>query len=264
MKDIKLVTIDLDGTLLSSQKIISPEAVSVIKEKEAQGVKITIATGRTFESARSYFEQLDLAVPVITSNGARILDNQKVYQTLQIPIKAVRTLFDMAIDKGLSVIYTIDGLEYVYQVTPWVEYQRKQKGLYMRDHNFSESEWESVSVEKIMVWNDNTERSVSIIEKDLENLKEYIRVVQYANRCYEIMHPQATKANGAKFVAEYLGIPMSQVMHIGDDVNDVILLEEAGYSVAPANSQLVALEVARYRSPYKRTEAVIDALTQFT
>lgn len=264
MSKISLVTIDLDGTLLNSQKVISQEAINVIKNKEAQGVNITIATGRTYESARSYFEQLDLAVPVITSNGARILDQYKTYQTLQIPIHNIRPLFDIAISKGLSVIYTIDGLEYVYEVTPWVKYQRQQKNLYLRDHLFSEAEWKSVSVEKIMVWNDNTERSVSVLESDLEVYKEHIRIIQYANRCYEIMNPTATKASGAKFVADYLNIPMSEVMHIGDDMNDIALLTEAGFSVAPANSQLAALEVAKYKSPYKRTDAVIDALQQFT
>ncbi|HWQ62368.1 MAG TPA: HAD family hydrolase, partial [Negativicutes bacterium] len=69
---IKLVAIDLDDTLLDNSRTISPRARAAIAAAVAQGVTVTVATGRMFPSALPYAQQLGLDVPLITYNGALV------------------------------------------------------------------------------------------------------------------------------------------------------------------------------------------------
>lgn len=71
---IKAVALDLDGTLLTTDKKISDINRDVLKELEQQGVKIFIVTGRTYNAAKPYAEYLDLGGVVISYNGAKVVE----------------------------------------------------------------------------------------------------------------------------------------------------------------------------------------------
>ena len=93
---IKAVMLDLDGTLLNNDHRISDTNKKVLKKLENKGIKIFLATGRSYESMRSYHEELNLTTPAICYNGAKIIypnGNEKEYPVKEIPLK---TLIEIA------------------------------------------------------------------------------------------------------------------------------------------------------------------------
>src|SRR5215211_5391122 len=74
---IKLVAIDLDGTLLSTRKTITPKTHTAIKAAAAAGIKVVLATARPPRSVRTYYEALNLDTPTINYNGALIWDEPR-------------------------------------------------------------------------------------------------------------------------------------------------------------------------------------------
>src|SRR5262249_6691350 len=86
--DIRLVAIDLDGTLLSSRKTITPMTHTAIKATLAAGVKIVLATARPPRSVRHYYEALRLDTPTINYNGALIWDETRRRVVEHVPLDA--------------------------------------------------------------------------------------------------------------------------------------------------------------------------------
>src|SRR4051794_39908176 len=85
---IKLVAIDLDGTLLSSRKTITPKTHTAIKAAIATGVKVVLATARPPRSVRSYYEALKLDTPTVNYNGALIWDEARRRAVEHVPLDA--------------------------------------------------------------------------------------------------------------------------------------------------------------------------------
>ena len=77
----KMIAIDLDNTLLTSEKKVDRETADLIKKADTAGKKVVLATGRMFEAAVPFLEELELDTPLITYNGALVKDvNRKVIQ----------------------------------------------------------------------------------------------------------------------------------------------------------------------------------------
>ena len=94
MDKIKLVVIDLDGTLLDNQKEIHPFNQEMIQKVQQLGIPVTIATGRGMASTRKYAEQLGITEPLITYNGAVIStsDNSRILQRNVMPLAETKEL----------------------------------------------------------------------------------------------------------------------------------------------------------------------------
>ena len=115
-KDLKhlLLISDLDGTLLPFDKRIPPEDLEIIRQFQAAGGRFTIATGRTYEAASVYLEQVQPNAPVILYNGAMLFDPVKKQPIATLPLASsvrqiVRELLDWNPDMGAEIL-TADGI----------------------------------------------------------------------------------------------------------------------------------------------------------
>src|SRR6266567_4078078 len=85
-KPVRMVAIDLDGTLLSSRKTITPKTHAALKAAVAAGVKIVLATARPPRSVRTYYEALKLDMPTINYNGALVWDEPRRRVVEHVPL----------------------------------------------------------------------------------------------------------------------------------------------------------------------------------
>ena len=105
MDKIKAIFLDLDGTALTSEHTISENLKNKLNELEKRGVKIFIATGRTFTSVSPFIEMLKIKNPVITYNGGRIVDpttKKKIYEK-PLDANAVEKIIKIAREKKYSL-----------------------------------------------------------------------------------------------------------------------------------------------------------------
>ena len=113
MDKIKAIFLDLDGTTLTSEHTISENLKNKLNELEKKGVKIFIATGRTFTSASPFIEMLKIKNPVITYNGGRIVDpaTKKMVYEKPLDANAVEKIIKIAREKNIHLnLYTDDKL----------------------------------------------------------------------------------------------------------------------------------------------------------
>jgi Cof subfamily protein (haloacid dehalogenase superfamily) len=237
---LKLIAIDLDGTLLNSKNAISPRTEAAIRRAAESGIVVTIATGRMYRSALAIAKKLDLDVPLITYNGALVRSvSGKVYYHRPIPeklsheimmlFKEMRwhiqtyiddTLYVRHLDKKAKAYATIAGVEAV----PLGDALYTIKGEPTKMLGIADSPEEAGAMYEYLNADFGT--------------KLFIAISQAPNAIYvEICHPEVSKGKALTMLAQNLSIKKEEIMAIGDSGNDVSLLDAAGLPVAMANAR---------------------------
>ncbi|MFD0715234.1 Cof-type HAD-IIB family hydrolase [Paenibacillus sp. GCM10027626] len=244
MTQIKLVALDMDGTLLNDQQEISKENAYWIHKALDAGVKVCFATGRGFPSAVPYAEQLKLDTPMITVNGSEIW--HKPYElfdrTLMSP-QLVRRLHRLALqeEECWYWAYTVKG---IVNKETWIEadyeqYEWLKFGFYTEDR--------------------------AALKRILHELSQWeeIEVTNSSPDNIEINPAGISKAGGIRKLCALLGIEMSQVAAMGDSMNDIAMIREVGLGVAVGNAQQAVKEAADEVIVTNNEHAVAHLLQHF-
>ncbi|MDO5689421.1 MAG: HAD family hydrolase [Tissierellia bacterium] len=243
---IELVVCDLDGTLLDRDELLPEEAIAMARALKQKGIGFTIATGRTEEMAEAYVDALQLDIPYILSNGVTIKDKDTVYQRNTVPLRGLKALMEEADTLGMSLVYTVQGKEWVYKKTPWIESQQLAFDRYHNIHFPTASEFETLQIDKLMVMDDIREGAIAGIEKLCLGLPAEYGYTRYTDKSVEVVHAASTKGSALKILANLLNIEADRILVVGDHQNDVEMLEYAGVGVVVANGIPEAKAVADY------------------
>lgn len=237
----KLIAIDMDGTLLNDRHEVPEDVKYTLAEAKKQGIKIVLCSGRPIGGIQSYIKALNLNQEgdfAIAYNGALVQDTHtnevvaelslghadlvKLYE-LSMELKTPMHFFDT---KG---VYTPNADISDYTV---LEAYLSEIPLGYRQVSDIPS---NMSIPKIMFVNhpDKLNRTIEELPKSLN--KQYT-IVQSAPYFLEFVHPSASKGNAVKMLAEQLGIKQEETMTIGDNGNDLSMIEYAGCGVAMGNA----------------------------
>ena len=273
MQKVKLIALDMDETLIpSSTEEVSEENARAIAAAQKAEIPVTIATGRIYTYTKNTVDELNINIPVIASNGADIRLNHKPLKTDSLDIKDVESVINEAsrFDGMMRFIFSGD---YIY-TTP----KDKNEHLFERwlknspggilpvkyfnsfDEIFPEVEG---NVQKILLWAQNKNQH-NEAKNNLDGLNGNFTVSNGEDINLEINSKGMSKAEGLKFIADRLNVPMENVMAIGDSGNDASMLEAAGISVAVENAMPVAKEAAEYITASCLNDGVAEAIYRFT
>lgn len=123
MKPVKMITIDLDGTLLRSDGSVSDRTVRTLQAARDKGVVVAIATGRMYQTARPYGDRLDLGdSPLLLFAGGLIetLESKKILFQQAIPQQTAQELVDLAREKGWQMQTYIDDVLRTAKDDKWI------------------------------------------------------------------------------------------------------------------------------------------------
>lgn len=260
---VKLVVSDMDGTLLGPGSFLGQEALPMVQQLKQRGIGFTIATGRSRSLSEGYEALLGLKLPYISCNGAMILRRGQVIKKHSIPLCGLRALIEEADRQEMSIVFSIDGEEFYLRETPWILEKRESEGFYQNRMELSETVWETLCLEKIMIMDGDASGRIGQIEAKCRALPAQYGFTRYNDRSVEIVHREATKANGIRFLSQYLGIPMKEILAIGDHQNDCEMLRAAGIGVAVANAIPAAQENADYVTSGDHLAGVLEAVHTF-
>lgn len=253
MKTIGLIALDLDGTLLDSQKCLSSRNKEALRRCAHMGIQIVPTTGRAVDGIMSEIRSLEGVRYAITTNGGNIADldnvkslnrctlsNKKAQEVLDIA-KKYHAMYDPYINgRGISQPSFIEhmeefGLSAVIQ--KMVRSTRDVVPDVIRHVQETGSE-----VEKVNIYlGDLDERDM--LRNELSSVEGIIISSSLYNNL-EINAQGATKGNALLWLADYLGIERSQTMAFGDGENDISMLKAAGIGVAMGNGLEIAKDAA--------------------
>jgi len=261
---IKLIALDMDGTLLDRQLVIPPRSLKAIAAALDRGVKVTIATGRMFCSAQPYARRLGLGdIPLITYNGGLVKTavSGKVLLHLPVPRELARAVVQFAQERRLYIQYYLDDQVLVPEVN-------EKARLY-----YEISQVEPIPVGDLLAALTGDPTKLLIIEDEekmpgiARELKEHFGDQFYLTGSYpfflEIMHREISKARSLSLVAQRLGIRREEIMAIGDSYNDQQMLAYAGLGVAIKSAPPEVQAAAAYVPQAEGVEGVAEAIERF-
>lgn len=261
---IRLVVTDVDGTIVGKDEVLHEEMVSYVKLVKEKGIQFTIATGRPKEMAEKYVKQLGLDIPYIACNGGMLIKDGTLLSSKTMALSELQEVFKAADGLGMSLLSSIDGMERAYRKTPYVREQQELYGRYLNPAAFTEEEWETVRPDKVFVMAAVRDGSIGAVERLCQKLPPSFSYKRYGDKAIDILPREATKENALRKLAASLNLTMDQVLFVGDDLNDVEAILEAGVGVAVANAQPAAKEQADYITKERCYLGVMEAVDRFT
>jgi len=252
-REIKLVAIDLDGTLLTSNKQVTSKTIETLKKVVEQGVIVVIATGRPLLGLEPVIEGVPRSPYMLTTNGARVvnMNTGEVILERLISHDVVLKIFNILDQYDCVKEIFYDGQGYVaademsrihlYHKKPEMcDYVRKTRKPIPDILEFIKEKKKSADKAQGIFNNMEIRQQVW---QELNNLGELTLFDSYYYNI-EINAKGVEKGSSLKFLAERLGIKQDEVMAIGDGANDFWMIQYAGVGVAMGNSKNRIKEVA--------------------
>ncbi|UTL73146.1 Cof-type HAD-IIB family hydrolase [Bacillus halotolerans] len=236
--NIKLIAIDMDGTLLNDEQLISDENRNAIREAEDKGVYVVISTGRTLMTCRDLAESLKLSSFLITANGSEIWDsNFNLVERKLLHTDHIKMMWD---------------LRNKHNTNFWASTVNKVwRGEF--PENITDHEWLKFGFD---IEDDDIRNEVLA---ELRKNKE-LEITNSSPTNIEVNALGINKAAALAKVSEKLGFTMENVMAMGDSLNDIAMIKEAGLGVAMGNAQDVVKETADWITDTNIEDGVAKAI----
>ena len=272
MKNIKLVAIDLDGTLLTSDKQITSRTIETLKKVVEKGVIVVIATGRPLLGLDSVIKDVPKSPYILATNGARVVnvDTGEVILERLISHDVVLEIFEILekYDCVKEIFY--DGQGYVatdeldrihlYHKKPQMcDYVRKTRKPIPDILEFIKEKEKSADKAQ-GIFNNMEIRQRAW--QELNHLGKLTLVDSYYYNI-EINAKGVEKGSSLRFLAEKLGIDQKEVMAIGDGANDFWMIEYAGVGVAMGNAKDRIKEIADVVTLSNDEDGVAQVLEEY-
>ncbi|MDY0393257.1 Cof-type HAD-IIB family hydrolase [Virgibacillus halophilus] len=241
MTNIKLIALDMDGTLLDKEDKISSRNKQAIKQAQEQGVTVVLSTGRFLKTCFPYAEELGLSSYLVTSNGGQIwtMDQELVEEHI-LETKSIEKMY--AIGKEADIAMWLVSAEDVY-------------------HNELPEDYQTREWLKFGCVTDDLAKLDSVVAQvakigDLE-------ITNSMPNNMEVNPIGVNKANALKTVCKKLGITMDQVLAAGDSLNDIKMIEQAGLGVAMGNAQDAVKQAADFVTEDHDQDGVAKAIAHY-
>lgn len=266
---IKLLVLDIDGTIAGESNQISKPVKLAIAAAQKQNIQVTLATGRMYRSALPYYEQIETKLPLIAYNGAWI-QNPDTQEKEHLPIGK-----EIALE--LLNYFESPGMNSYFGVHCYLEDQLYVKEITPSTQEYAErSQVAAIPVgdlRKILQVNPTKVLAIAhqpqMIKKCFPDLKtrysrEKVHLTQSSDNLLEAMHPQVNKGKAVQYLTEkVLGIKPTEVMAIGDNFNDLEMLQYAGVSIAMGSAPPEIKQVAHWVAPDVEADGVAVAINKF-
>jgi len=252
MAKYKLLVVDIDGTLVDKHGAISDEDKRALASAAAVGVKVALSTGRVIKACRRIIDLLSLDGYHIFFDGALVSDPHKNREVYAQPIKGevVRRAVEFARANDIYLeLYSSES--FFTERENWSDDVHRQ--FFRLEPTLVDFTgiWQQERIVKaeLVVHNAEERRKAELFQSEFNGRLRFsiARSPAYPEIDFiNIVDPGVSKGEALKTLASFLSIPISEVIAIGDGLNDIPLLEAAGLAVAMGNAFPEVKKVADY------------------
>lgn len=272
MSKIKMIGLDLDGTLLTSNKELTEYTIEILKRAIEEGIIVLVATGRPYTGIPEQLRKFPGMRYALTSNGARIIDTweNKVLIEKLFPVDSAK--------KALEIFDKYDTLQEVY--FDGQGYAEAEKLNMAEKYHQNPAMWKYIrttrkpvhSLNEIIAKEKRAMDKVQAIFADQEEMElawaelskiEEFEIVSSLGYNIEINAAGVNKGTGLVELGKLLGIQREEIMACGDGDNDEAMLREVGFGVAMANATDFVKAAADYITETNDEEGAAKAIERF-
>ncbi|KRL00623.1 Cof-type HAD-IIB family hydrolase [Liquorilactobacillus capillatus] len=249
----KMVTCDLDETLLTDDKKITPENIKLIQTAAAKGIYFVPNTGRNYLTVQKNLRELGLFQKkneyVISFNGGAIVENKdnRFLKVNPMSFETIAQLFKLGVEHNYCIhVYSLHEL-YIWNMN-----QNEIAYLSGRINGWVDLEEDNIEklrgkeLVKILFFVPAAKERRELREFVTENINDNLNITFSSDRYIEFNDPAADKGRATLQLGEQLGIKPAEIIAIGDNSNDLPMIQKAGLGVCVSNGKDFVKEHANY------------------
>lgn len=265
---VKMIALDMDGTLLNPQHEITAAVKSAIEQAKAKGILVVLASGRPYIGMQKYIAELGLNVPgqyCISYNGGLVQRAEDGHPILETTLGIEDYHYFEQLSQQLQVHFQALDKQHLYtpnqDISRYTVHESEITGIPLRYRSVDSMD-ATLRFPKLMMV-DEPEQLDKAISQLPADLHDRYTLVKSANHYLEILDKRVSKGNSVRHLAEQLGINAEEVLAVGDHENDLTMLAWAGYGVAMGNAIDAVKEQAAYHTASNREDGVAKAIQQW-
>ncbi|WP_110111864.1 Cof-type HAD-IIB family hydrolase [Bacillus sp. CGMCC 1.16541] len=278
----KLIAIDLDGTLLNNENEISNENLQAIKDAQAQGVEVVVATGRAAFDVKQIFAKTDVKTWIIAANGATIHEPTGE-QYVSVPMEKTEALAILKWLEENDYYYEVFSDEAIYtpqngreliaiemdrlkSANPELDVESLQLAASKQFSqsgfafipSYTELENQSLPIYNILAFSFDEEKLTNGWNRFKD--RQDLTLVTSANHNFELEHKDASKGNALKRLADHLQLSLDESAAIGDSMNDYSMLSVVKTGIAMGDARQEIKDIATFVTKENDEHGVAHAI----
>jgi Cof subfamily protein (haloacid dehalogenase superfamily) len=260
---IKLLLADVDGTLVTHDKVLTPRAIAAVEALDNAGTRFAVTSGRPPRGMAMLIEPLRLETPIAGFNGGVIVNpDMSVIEQRALPDELVVPIADMMTSFTLDV--------WVYTGSDW--YVPDPKGAHVDREawtvKFAPQVMESIAsvahdVAKLVGVSDDHDAVSRASSAAHERFGDHVTAAPSQPYYLDVTHPDANKGYVARYMAQRYGLAEEEIATIGDQSNDVLMFAHSGLSIAMGNADDQVKRAARRVTDSNENDGFAKAVEQF-
>ncbi|MCL2472510.1 MAG: Cof-type HAD-IIB family hydrolase [Treponema sp.] len=270
---IKALALDLDGTLLGPDSLLSERAKTALHNCHKRGIKIIIATGRAIDAVEPFRVSLAAKGPMIYFNGAVVAEmpSGKIIDITLLDKNAAVRCLDLADEMGVYCQVFLPGAGEKPHITLVTEKDAPERNLYY-EHTGILAELGDLRDILHRPELPGCVKAMFLAEPEiLESLRPPLKerfgksvyVVQTYRTFLEVLDARVSKGQGLRTAMEYYSLRKEEVIAFGDEENDLPMFDAAGFSVAPSNAKDAVKAKAKLVTASNAEDGVAAFLEEF-
>jgi Cof subfamily protein (haloacid dehalogenase superfamily) len=243
--DIRLLLADVDGTLVTQEKLLTDCAVEAVRRLREADVLFAVTSGRPPRGMQMLIEPLALTTPISAFNGGIVVEaDMTVLEQKVIPSELAPAIVAALRSSGLDV-WIYRGADW-YLHDPHAPHVARERSTVQFDPTVVESfDGLTDDVAKLVGVSDDPDRMASVAAATHEEFGDHVSAALSQPYYLDVTHPRANKGEVVKFLAARYQIPEEQIATIGDMPNDVLMFARSRLSIAMGQSDREVKRAAR-------------------
>ena len=260
---VRLVVADVDGTLVTPDKVLTPRTGAVVRAIIEAGIAFTITSGRPPLGMKPLIDDLQLHDPIAAFNGGLLVrPDLSVIREHLIPSEAAQAVIDILTKDTLDV-WVYGGKDWYVKSRHGPHVDREEWTVKFPPTVVSTYDGLLDRIVKIVGVNDDHDVMARCVEEVQRQFGQHVSAALSQPYYLDVTHPKANKGEVVNALSAMLAIPTAQIATIGDMPNDVLMFERSGVSIAMGNASVDVQRAATFVTTSNREEGFALAMERF-
>ena len=260
---IKLLLSDVDGTLVTKEKVLTPRAIAAVHALHAADIHFAVTSGRPPRGMEMLVEPLALSTPLSAFNGGLVVEPD-------LEVVAERVVPDDLVAPTIALLESFDLSIWVYQGADW--FVRDRDGPHVARESSTVqfaptlvADFDGITsdIAKIVGVSDDYDVVAEAAEVTRQTFGHHVAASRSQDYYLDVTHPDANKGGVVKYLSARYGIPQDEIATIGDMPNDVLMFAQSGLSIAMGQSGREVHRAARHVTTSNEDEGFAIAVDRF-
>jgi Cof subfamily protein (haloacid dehalogenase superfamily) len=262
---VKLMLADVDGTLVTQDKVLTDDAIAAVRDLREVGVIFAITSGRPPRGMAMLIEPLDLQTPIAGFNGGVIVDRHlTVIEQRVLPERIVVPVADLMHSYKLDV-WVYRGADWYVPTADGPHVARESKTVKFEPKIMSDAgvRMLTTDVAKMVGVSDDTDAVARATEAVHDAFGDHLTAAASQPYYLDVTHPMANKGAVVRYLRDMYKIDEADIATIGDQANDVLMFAHSGLSIAMGNATPEVKRAARRVTTSNEDEGFANAVRRF-